>query len=132
VPKARPLISIIDDDHSMREAIDGLVKSVGYAVASVASAEELLGPRHVRRTSCLITDIRIPGMSGLESHQRLSASEQPIPTTQITAYPNQGAQQRALAAGGVGYLSKSFEEVDLLACIRSALTNASGAGSEGR
>jgi FixJ family two-component response regulator len=132
VPKARKLISIIDDDHAMREAIDGLVKSVGYVAASVASAEEFLGSRHVRRTSCLIADIRMPGMSGLELHQRLSASGKPIPTILITAYPDEGARKRALAAGVVGYLSKPFEEVDLLACIRSALAHASGDGSEGR
>jgi FixJ family two-component response regulator len=63
-----PLIAIVDDDRSMREAIGELVKSVGYIAASAASAQEFLGSRHMRRTSCLITDMQMPGMTGLELH----------------------------------------------------------------
>ena len=66
----------------------------------------------------------MPGMTGLELYQRLSASGKPIPTILITAYPDDGVRERALAAGVIGYLSKPFEEDDLLACIRSALTRA--------
>ena len=123
MPKAKPLISIIDDDESMREAIKGLVKSMGYTVEAVASAQEFLSSRRVRRTSCLITDMQMPGMTGLELYQHLSTSGKPIPTILITAYPDNGVRERALAAGVVGYLSKPFEEDDLLACIRSALTH---------
>jgi FixJ family two-component response regulator len=128
VPKAKPLISIIDDDESMREAIKGLVKSMGYTVEAVASAQEFLNSRRVRRTSCLITDVQMPGMTGLELYQRLSTSGKPIPTILITAYPDDGARERALAAGVIGYLSKPFDENDLLACIRSALTRARSGG----
>jgi FixJ family two-component response regulator len=124
VPKAKPLISIIDDDESVREAIKGLVKSMGYTVETVASAQEFLSSRRVRRTSCLITDMQMPGMTGLELYQHLSTSGKPIPTILITAYPDNGVRERALSAGVVGYLSKPFEEDDLLACIRSALTRA--------
>jgi FixJ family two-component response regulator len=124
VPKAKPLISIIDDDESMREAIKGLVKSMGYTVEAVASAQEFLSSRRVRRTSCLITDMQMPGMTGLELYQHLSTSGKPIPTILITAYPDNGVRERALAAGVVGYLSKPFAEDDLLVCIRSALTHA--------
>jgi len=124
VPKAKPLISIIDDDESMREAIKGLMRSLGYRVEAVASAQEFLSSRHVRRTSCLIADMQMPGMTGLELYQRLSTSGKPIPTILITAYPDDGVRERALSAGVVGYLSKPFEEDDLLACIRSALTRA--------
>jgi FixJ family two-component response regulator len=131
VPKARKLISIVDDDRAMREALDGLVKSVGYEAASLASAEAFLGSRDARRTSCLIADMQMPGMTGLELHQRLAASGKAIPTILITAYPDEGVRKRALAAGVVGYLSKPFEEDDLLACIRSALARAGG-GSAGR
>ena len=124
MPKAKPLISIIDDDESMREAIKGLVKSMGYTVEAVASAQEFLSSRRVRRTSCLITDMQMPGMTGLELYQHLSTSGKPIPTILITAYPDNGVRERALAAGVVGYLSKPFAEDDLLVCIRSALTHA--------
>jgi FixJ family two-component response regulator len=128
VPKAKPLISIIDDDESMREAIKGLVKSMGYTVEAVASAQEFLSSRRVRRTSCLITDMQMPGMTGLELYQHLSTSGKPIPTILITAYPDNGVRERALAAGVIGYLSKPFEEDDLLTCIRSALTDARSGG----
>jgi len=128
VPKAKPLISIIDDDESMREAIKGLVKSLGYRVETAASAQEFLSSPHVRRTSCLITDMQMPGMTGLELYQRLSTSGKPIPTILITAYPDDGVRERARSAGVIGYLSKPFDENDLLACIRSALTHARSGG----
>ena len=124
MPKAKPLISIVDDDDSMREAIKGLMRSLGYSVEAIASPQEFLSSRHVRRTSCLIADMQMPGMTGLELHQRLSTSGKPVPTILITAYPDNGVRERALAAGVLGYLSKPFEEDDLLACIRSALTDA--------
>jgi FixJ family two-component response regulator len=126
VQKAKPLISVVDDDESMREAVKGLMKSLGYRVEAAASAEEFLGSRHVRRTSCLIADVQMPGITGFELYQRLSASGKPIPTILITAYPDDSVRERALAAGVIGYLSKPFDENDLLACIRSALTNARG------
>jgi CheY-like chemotaxis protein len=122
MPKAKPLISIVDDDESMREAVKGLMKSLGYRVAAAASGQEFLNSRHVRRTSCLITDMQMPGMTGLELHHHLSTSGKPIPTILITAYPDDSVRERALAAGVIGYLSKPFDEGDLLACICSALT----------
>jgi len=123
VPNVKPLISIVEDDESVREAIKGLMRSLGYRVEAVASPQEFLSSRQVRRTSCLIADMQMPGMTGLELYQRLSASGKPIPTILITAYPDDGVRERALAAGVIGYLSKPFEEDDLLACIRSALTH---------
>ena len=128
MPKAKPLISIIDDDESMREAIRGLMRSVGYRVEAVACPQEFLCSRHVRRTSCVIADMQMPGMTGLELYQRLSTSGKPIPTILITAYPDNDVRERALAAGVIGYLSKPFEEDDLLACIRLALTHACSGG----
>src|SRR3981189_1501108 len=112
----------------MREAIKGLIRSLGYSVEAIASPQEFLASRHVRRTSCLIVDMQMPGMTGLELHRHLSASGKPIPTILITAYPDNGVRERALAAGVIGYLSKPFDESDLLACIRSALTNACSGG----
>ena len=128
MPKAKPLISIVDDDESMREAIKGLMRSLGYRVETLASAQEFLSSRFVRRTSCLIADVQMPGMTGIELYQRLSTSEQPIPTILITAYPDDGVRERALSAGVIGYLSKPFDEDDLLACVRSALTRGNSDG----
>jgi len=128
VPKAKPLISIVDDDEPMREAVKGLMKSWGYRVEAAASAEEFLRSPHVYSTSCLIADVQMPGMTGLDLHRHLSASGKVIPTVLITAYPDDGVRERALAAGVSGYLSKPFDENDLLACIRSALTNAGSGG----
>ncbi len=112
MPRAKPLISIVDDDELMREAVKGLMKSLGYRAEAAASAEEFLSSRHVRRTSCLITDMQMPGMTGLELYQRLSTSGKPIPTILITAYPDDGVREHALSAGVIGYLSKPFDEHD--------------------
>ena len=122
MPKTKPLILIVDDDEAMREAIKGLIRSLGYRVEAVGSAQEFLSSRFVRRTSCLIADVQMPGMTGLELYRRLSTSEKPIPTILITAYPDDGVRERALSAGVIGYLSKPFEDNDLAACVRSALT----------
>jgi FixJ family two-component response regulator len=128
VAKNRPLICIVDDDELVREAVAGLMKSLGYHVASFASAEAFLSASgRLSRTACLIADINMPTMSGLDLYQRLSASATPLPTILITAYPDDSARKRALSAGVIGYLTKPFEEDDLLACIRSALTG-SGSG----
>jgi FixJ family two-component response regulator len=119
----KPLISVIDDDDAMREAMKGLMKSLGFAAETFASAEEFLKSTHLHDTSCLITDMNMPGMSGLELHARLSASGTTIPTILITAYPDDGVRARALRAGVICYLSKPFDNNDLLTCIRSALAH---------
>jgi FixJ family two-component response regulator len=98
------------------------MKSLGHRVEAAASAEEFLRSPHICRTSCLIADVQMPGMTGLDLHRHLSASGKPIPTILITAYPDDSVRERAVAAGAIGYLSKPFDESDLLACIRSALT----------
>ena len=121
MPKTKPLVSVVDDDESMREAMRGLMKSLGYTAEAFASAEEFLNSRQVPRTSCLIADVHMPGMTGLELHHHLVASGKTIPTILITAYPDDGVRQRALGDGVVCYLSKPFDENDLLACIRSSL-----------
>ena len=121
MPKTKPLISVVDDDESMREAVRGLMKSLGYTAQAFASGEEFLNSRQLPRTSCLIADVQMPGMTGLELHRHLVASGKTIPTILITAYPNDSARQRALADGVVCYLSKPFDESELLACIRSSI-----------
>jgi FixJ family two-component response regulator len=121
VSETNPLISIVDDDESIREAIRGLMKSLGYSAETFASAEEFLGSGHVRNTACLIADVQMPGMTGLDLHRQLAASGRTVPTILITAYPDDSMRRRALADGVVCYLSKPFDESDLLAGIRASL-----------
>jgi FixJ family two-component response regulator len=116
------VIAIVDDDRSVREALASLVRSLGYGAMTFEGAEDLLKSKRRRRVSCLIADVQMPGMTGLELHNRLVTSGEPIPTILITAFPDERARERALADGAVGYLSKPFDENDLLACIRAALT----------
>ena len=121
MPKTKPQISVVDDDESMREAIRGLMRSLGYRAQAFRSAEEFLTSRQVLHTCCLIADVQMPGMTGLELHRHLVALGKTIPTILITAYPDDSVRERALGDGVVGYLSKPFDENDLLACIRSSL-----------
>ena len=117
----KPLISIVDDDESVREAATGLMKSLGYTAEAFPSAEDFLQSEQRRRTSCLIADINMPGMSGLDLYRQLATSGRPIPTILITAYPDEGVRERALHDGVICYLSKPFDETDLLSCLESAL-----------
>ena len=121
MPKTKPLISVVDDDESMREAVRGLMKSLGYTAEAFASAEEFLSSPQVPGTACLIADVMMPGMTGLELHRHLVASGRTIPTILITAHPDDGVRERALQDGIIGYLSKPFGEEDLMACIHSSL-----------
>jgi FixJ family two-component response regulator len=121
VPQAAPLIAIVDDDESMREALRGLIKSVGYRAEAFASAEAFLSSRRVSGTSCLIADVMMPGMKGPELHRHLVAAGKTIPTVLITAHADDSVRERALEDGIIGYLSKPFSDEDLLACIRSSL-----------
>ena len=115
------MIAIVDDDQSVREALTSLVRSLGYVVVVFECAEDLLKSRRRRNVSCLIADVQMPGMTGIELHNRLVASGEPIPTILITAFPDERSRERALHAGVIGYLTKPFSENDLLACIRSNL-----------
>lgn len=128
--ESKSVISVVDDDESMREAISGLMKSLGYTAQAFASAEEFLNSLQVPRTSCLIADVQMPGMTGIELHRHLRASGQTIPTILITAYPDDSARERALRDGVVCYLSKPFDENDLLACIGSSLKSLSARASK--
>jgi FixJ family two-component response regulator len=115
------VIAIVDDDQSVREALTSLVRSLGYATIAFECADDLLKSRYRRSMSCVIADVQMPGMSGLELHNRLVTSGNPIPTILITAFPDENARRRALQAGVTCYLSKPFSEDDLLAGIRSTL-----------
>jgi FixJ family two-component response regulator len=117
----KPVIAIVDDDESVREATMSLMRALGFFAEAFPCAEDFLKSDGLQRTSCLIADVRMPGMSGLELYRRLVASGKPIPTVLITAHSDDGVRARALQAGIICYLTKPFREDDLLGCIRSAL-----------
>ena len=116
-----PLISVVDDDDSVRESLRGLIRSVGFAVKVFASAEEFLNSDHLRNTDCLILDVRMPGMNGLELQRQLAASDRKIPVIFITAHGDEEVRSRALNGGAVDYLLKPFSEEALLNAIDAAL-----------
>jgi FixJ family two-component response regulator len=115
------VIAIVDDDQSVREALTSFVRSLGYVAMAFECADDLLKSRRRRKVACVIADVQMPGMTGLELHNRLVASGEPIPTILITAFPDERSRERALQAGVICYLAKPFSEDDLLACIRSNL-----------
>jgi FixJ family two-component response regulator len=116
-----PLISIVDDDDSVRESVRGLLRSVRYGVEAFASAEEFLSSDRSRETDCLILDVRMPGMSGLELQSSLVASRRLIPVVFITAHGDEELRSRALRAGAVDFLLKPFSEDALLNAVQTAL-----------
>ena len=117
----KKLVAIVDDDNSMRNALDGLLKSVGFPAQAFASAEEFLKSGQQHQTSCLIADIRMPGMSGLELQAQLNAERCRIPIIFITAHGDTKMRVQAMRAGAVEFLSKPFDEEVLLQSVRAAL-----------
>ena len=122
------VISIVDDDESVREATRGLVRSLGYLAFTFSSAEEFLSSDSVRKTSCLIADVQMPGLSGVELQQRLIAEGRRIPIIFVTAFPEESLRARVLKAGAFGFLSKPFEESSLIGCLDAALKNQNADG----
>jgi FixJ family two-component response regulator len=116
-----PQISIVDDDDSVREALSGLFRSAGFAVQSFASARDFLDSRYLACTSCLIMDINMPMMTGLDLYRHLASSGRNIPTILITATPDDAHRKQALSDGVICYLGKPFSEDRLLAGVRTAL-----------
>ena len=117
----KPVISIVDDDESVREGTLDLVRSMGFIGVAFPRAKDFLTSERRHTTSCLIADVRMPGMTGLELHDRLVQSGNTIPTILITAFPDDTARKRALSGGVICYLPKPFKQDELLACIRAAL-----------
>jgi FixJ family two-component response regulator len=119
---AVPLISIVDDDDSLRNSLNNLIRSVGFRVQGFPSAETFLSSTQLHDTACLILDVRMPGMNGLDLQRQLVASNYRIPIIFITSQGDGDAQARALEAGAVDFLYKPFREEALLKAIDSALT----------
>ncbi len=122
-----PVVSIIDDDKSVRQATDRLVRSLGFIAYTFPSAEDFLRSPHVAHSSCVIADVRMPVMSGVELQQELAARGHGTPIIFITAFPEETVRTQAMEAGAVAFLSKPFEGKMLIKCLATALKR----GSEG-
>jgi FixJ family two-component response regulator len=119
----KKMVAIVDDDELMRSALQGMLKSVGLPSKAFASAEEFLNSGQHEQTGCLIADIRMPGMSGLELQAKLNAENCRIPTIFITAHGDTKMRMQALRAGAVEFLAKPFDDEVLLESVRAALEN---------
>ena len=115
------LVAIVDDDESVRSALQGLMKAAGLPAEAFATAEDFLGSGLVRQIACLIADIRMPGMSGLELQEKLNADRYRIPIIFITAHGDAKMRLQAMRAGAVEFLAKPFDDEVLLDSIRAAL-----------
>jgi len=116
-----PVISIVDDDESFRKAATSFVRSLGYAATAYASAEEFLTAAPIGDTDCLITDVQMPGMTGIELQDRLNSAGPHCPVIVVTASPDATRRARALAAGAAGVLGKPFSDETLIACLDDVL-----------
>ena len=115
------IVMIVDDDESMRRAARRLIKSYGFPVETFASAEDFLSSGRLHETACLVLDVQMSGLNGLELQSRLITDGHQVPIIFITAFNDENARAQALKAGAVGYLVKPFEEADLLTAINVAL-----------
>ena len=119
---ARPLISVVDDDESVRESLESLIKSVGLGVKTFSSAEAFLASEVLVTTDCLITDVRMPGMGGIDLQRRLAISQRHLPVIFITAHgADDDVRARALRDGAVDYLLKPLTEDAVLGAVNTAL-----------
>ena len=116
-------IAIVDDDEALREAMECFVQSLGYNVSTFGSAEEFLNSEQVSKISCLITDLNMPGLSGLDMQSRLIGEGYKVPIVFITAYPEERHRQRALQDGAVCFIAKPYSERHLIGCLERALSS---------
>jgi FixJ family two-component response regulator len=123
------MVSIVDDDPSVCEGLLDLLSSMGFQAEAFPGADDFLKSDRADRTSCLIADVQMPGMSGLDLHDHLVRAGKKVPTILITAFPKDADRGRALRTGVACYLAKPFSEDDLVTCIQSAL-RPRGAGAD--
>jgi len=116
-----PLISIVDDDDALRMSLENLIRSIGWQVQGFSSAEAFLRSNQAHQTGCLILDVRMPGMSGLELQSHMAMNHSQVPIILITAHEDHGQKARALQAGAVAFLHKPFYQDELLNAIDAAL-----------
>ena len=115
------LVSIVDDDESVRDAMKSLVRSFGYRVETFGSAAEFLESSQVENTDCLVTDVQMPGLSGVELQNRLLSDGYHMPTIFISAFPNSQIEEWVLQSGAIGYLRKPFNDHELLEHLETAV-----------
>ena len=115
------LISIVDDDRPFRESLRRLMRSLGYVAEDFATANDFLASRRVNETRCLIADVHMPAMTGVELYRHLIHTGRRVPTILVTARPTEADRDRALRDGVVGYLGKPLDEEALSQCLRAAL-----------
>jgi FixJ family two-component response regulator len=118
------LVSLVDDDESLRRSVKNLLSSVGFQVETFASAEAFLAAAALSKTSCLVLDLRLEGMSGLELMDHLSSAGLPIRVVMLTAHGDDEVRRRALKSGAVAFLTKPFRANDLLDAVRSVTESA--------
>ena len=116
-----PVIAIVDDNDSFRRATISFIRSLGYAVIQFASAEAFLTSDRLHETDCLISDVHMPGMNGIELQGKLIAQGYHLPIIFVTAFPEIKARAQALAAGAIGFLAKPFNDEMLIACLNEAI-----------
>ena len=121
-----PLIAIVDDDESVRDALTSLLHSVGWQAEAFASAEAFLLSGQVHTTACLLLDIRLPGLSGMELQRQLRSSQACLPLIFLTAHGTEAMRAQALQAGAVAFFTKPFSDTALLEAIHTALAPDSG------
>ena len=117
-----PLVTIVDDDDSQRTSLANLIRSVGFEPQGFASAEAFLGSKDARNTPCLILDVRLAGMNGLDLQRHIVAANWRIPIVFVTSHADDDARARALEAGAVGFLYKPFLEKELLSAMDAAFS----------
>ena len=120
-PPAAPTVFVVDDDDLVRASIQGMLKSVGLRSETFGTAQEFLRSKRTDGPSCLILDVRLPGISGLDFQRELADAGIRIPIIFITAYESKDSRQRAMQAGAAAFLGKPFSDEQLLQIIRSAL-----------
>jgi len=125
-----PAISVVDDDASVRVGTENLLSSLGYTVHTFASAEEFLRSAHFNDISCVITDVRMPGMSGIELQTLLLTQRHRAPFIFITAFSEETVRAQALSAGAICFLTKPFDRLTLIKCLDTALERHGGGTGE--
>lgn len=118
----KPLVSVVEDDRFFRESMARFIRSLGYRAAAFPSAADFLASPRLSETMCLIADVHMPAMTGIELYRQLIDAGRAIPTIIVTAYPNDDDRDRAINYGVICYLRKPVDEQDLLRCLRTALT----------
>jgi FixJ family two-component response regulator len=122
---AKPVVAVVDDDPRVRESLESLIESAGLSAQVFAHAEDFLRGSHLAATSCLITDVRMPGMDGLALQRQVRLARPELPIIFITAHYDDAVERSALAEGACFFIRKPFDAVDLLRAAKTALSNSS-------